>query len=69
MRSGSWSRPANKYVDQTEPWKLGRTSDLETPRQVVYTVLEACAFSGSMLWPFMPSKSAELAQCSSACSR
>ena len=51
---------ANKYVDQTEPWKLVKTG--QTPRlaQVVYTVLETLRYLGLMLWPFMPQKCSEL---------
>ena len=46
---------ANKYVDQTEPWKLAKT-DPARLAVVVYTVLEAVRFLGVMLWPFMPQK-------------
>lgn len=51
---------ANKYVDQTEPWKLVKTGELERLGQVVYTALETLRYLGLMLWPFMPQKAAEL---------
>ena len=51
---------ANKYVDQTEPWKLVKNRDDARLAQVVYTSLEALRFLGLMLWPFMPSKASEL---------
>jgi len=47
---------ANKYVDQTEPWKLAKQGDLKRLGEVVYTVLESLRFLGVMLWPFMPEK-------------
>jgi methionyl-tRNA synthetase len=47
---------ANKYVDQTEPWKLAKQGDLARLGVVVYTVLEALRYLGVMLWPFMPNK-------------
>jgi methionyl-tRNA synthetase len=47
---------ANKYVDQTEPWKLMKEPGSERLNQVVYTVLETLRFLGVMLWPYMPSK-------------
>jgi methionyl-tRNA synthetase len=51
---------ANKYVDQTEPWKLVKNNNGPRLAQVVYTSLEALRYLGLMLWPFMPQKSAEL---------
>ncbi|HYJ10084.1 MAG TPA: methionine--tRNA ligase subunit beta, partial [Polyangiaceae bacterium] len=51
---------ANKYVDQTEPWKLVKQNDTQRLSQVVYTSLEALRYLGLMLWPFMPQKSSEL---------
>ncbi len=47
---------ANKYVDQTEPWKLAKQGDLKRLGEVVYTVLESLRFLGVLLWPFMPGK-------------
>jgi methionyl-tRNA synthetase len=51
---------ANKYVDQSEPWKLAKQTDLTRLGQVVYTVLETLRYLGIMLWPFMPTKCEEL---------
>ncbi|MDB4972329.1 MAG: methionyl-tRNA synthetase [Myxococcaceae bacterium] len=51
---------ANKYVDQTEPWKLVKQGNSARLGQVVYTSLEALRYLGLMLWPFMPSKASEL---------
>jgi methionyl-tRNA synthetase len=51
---------ANKYVDQTEPWKLAKQTDSGRLPQVVYSVLETLRYLGIMLWPFMPNKCNEL---------
>jgi methionyl-tRNA synthetase len=51
---------ANKYVDQTEPWKLAKQPDSARLPQVVYSVLETLRYLGIMLWPFMPNKCDEL---------
>jgi methionyl-tRNA synthetase len=51
---------ANKYVDQTEPWKLVKQVDSARLPQVVYSVLETLRYLGIMLWPFMPNKCDEL---------
>jgi methionyl-tRNA synthetase len=51
---------ANKYVDQTEPWKLAKQVDSARLGQVVYTVLETLRYLGIMLWPFMPNKCDDL---------
>jgi methionyl-tRNA synthetase len=51
---------ANKYVDQTEPWKLLKDPSSLRLDQVVYTVLEALRYLGVMLWPFMPDKCDQL---------
>jgi methionyl-tRNA synthetase len=51
---------ANKYVDQTEPWKLLKDPNTTRLDQVVYTVLEALRYLGVMLWPFMPDKCDQL---------
>ena len=47
---------ANKYVDQTEPWKLAKEADPTRLQTVGYTVLEAIRWLGVMLWPVMPDK-------------
>jgi len=50
----------NKYVDQTEPWKLAKQADPSRLAQVVYTVLESLRALAIALWPFMPGKCDEL---------
>ena len=46
---------ANKYIDETEPWVLGR-SDENKPRlaSVLYTLLETIRICSTLLCPFMP---------------
>lgn len=46
---------ANKYIDETEPWKLGK-SDENKPRlaTVLYNLLEAIRIISGLLSPFMP---------------
>ncbi len=47
-------RRANKYIDETMPWKLGKDNDREKLDPVLYTLCEAIRFSAAMLVPFMP---------------
>jgi len=51
---------ANKYVDQTAPWKLAKEGDDARLAVVAYTVLESLRWLGMMLWPFMPQKCDDL---------
>ena len=46
---------ANKYIDETEPWILGR-SDENKPRlaSVLYDLLETIRIVSTLLYPFMP---------------
>ncbi len=46
---------ANKYIDETEPWKLGK-DDAMKPRlaAVLYNLLEAIRITSALLAPFMP---------------
>ncbi|HWP51056.1 MAG TPA: methionine--tRNA ligase [Clostridia bacterium] len=46
---------ANKYIDETEPWVLGKNSD-ETDRlaAVIYNLLETIRICATLLVPFMP---------------
>ena len=48
-------RRANKYVDETQPWILGR-SDETKPRlaTVLYNLLETVRISAALLAPFLP---------------
>jgi methionyl-tRNA synthetase len=47
---------ANKYIDETEPWKLGK-DDTKKARlaAVLYNLLEAIRVTSALLAPFMPS--------------
>jgi methionyl-tRNA synthetase len=47
---------ANKYVDQTAPWKLAKEGDEARLKVVSYSVLESLRWLGVMLWPYMPDK-------------
>jgi len=46
---------ANKYIDENEPWKLGKNEE-DKPRlaAVLYNLLEATRICGTLLTPFMP---------------
>lgn len=46
---------ANKYIDETEPWKLGK-NEADKPRlaSVLYNLLEAIRVISTLLSPFMP---------------
>ena len=46
---------ANKYIDETEPWKLGK-DETKKPRlaAVLYNLLEAIRVTSALLAPFMP---------------
>ncbi len=49
---------ANKYIDETEPWKLGKESAPEFDRarlaSVLYNLLETIRICSALLYPFMP---------------
>ncbi len=51
-------RRANKYVDETQPWVLGRDPE-KRPRlaTVLYNLLEAVRFAATLLGPFLPETS------------
>ena len=46
---------ANKYIDETEPWKLGK-DEAQKPRlaAVLYNLLDAIRIISALLSPFMP---------------
>lgn len=48
-------RRANKYLEQTEPWKLAK-SDLAAAGTVLYHVLEIFRLSATLLSPVIPGK-------------
>lgn len=45
---------ANKYIDETEPWKLGRQGEGERLDAVLRTLWEVLRISAILLAPFMP---------------
>jgi len=48
-------RRANKYIDETEPWVLGREGgDHERLQEVLYNLVESIRFAAVLLEPFMP---------------
>ncbi len=54
-------RRANKYIDETEPWILGREGgDRERLHEVLYNLVETIRFSAVLLEPFMPDTSAKI---------
>jgi methionyl-tRNA synthetase len=54
---------ANKYVDETEPWKLAKDS-ANNPRlaSVLYNLLESLRITTSLLQPFIPNSAAKAAE-------
>lgn len=51
-------RRCNKYIDETEPWKLAK-EEASKPRlnAVLYNLLEAIRFSAVLLKPYLPASS------------
>lgn len=48
-------RRANKYIDETQPWVLGRDpANKERLDNVLYNLLETIRFAAVMLTPFLP---------------
>ena len=48
-------RRCNKYVDETEPWKLGKDETKKERLEVVlYNLLEGIRFTGVLLEPYLP---------------
>lgn len=46
---------ANKYIDETEPWKLGKDPEKQARlAAVLYNLTEALRVTGVLLTPFMP---------------
>lgn len=52
---------ANKYIDETEPWVLGKSED-KKPRlaSVLYNLLESIRICSGLLFPFMPNTMPEV---------
>jgi len=44
----------NKYIDETEPWKLGKNGDIERLDAVLRTLWEALRLDAVLIAPFMP---------------
>lgn len=51
---------ANKYIDETEPWKLGREGDVERLDTVLRTLWETLRLSAILVAPFMPETAARI---------
>lgn len=51
---------ANKYIDETEPWKLGREGDVERLDAVLRTLWEALRLAAILVAPFMPETAARI---------
>ena len=48
-------RRANKYIDETQPWILGRDAAQKARLDtVLYNLLEVIRFSATLLFPFLP---------------
>ncbi len=57
----SLARRANKYIDETTPWVLGKDAEkAERLATVLYNLLETIRFIGVILAPFMPETSAKI---------
>jgi methionyl-tRNA synthetase len=54
------ARTANRYFDETAPWKLAKTEDRTRLGVVIAHVLEIVRTVAVMLWPVTPTKSDEL---------
>ncbi|TNE85012.1 MAG: methionine--tRNA ligase [Deltaproteobacteria bacterium] len=50
----------NKYIDTQEPWAINKRGDTARLQTVMRTLLEVSVYTGVLLAPFMPAKSAEL---------
>ncbi|HPK87116.1 MAG TPA: class I tRNA ligase family protein, partial [Atribacterota bacterium] len=48
-------RGTNKYIDQTEPWVLGKNKDKKIRlEQVLYNLAESLRIIAILIYPFMP---------------
>ncbi len=55
------SRIGNKYLQETEPWKVAKT-DMDRVRTILYTALQICGSLAVACEPFMPFMAAKLAE-------
>jgi len=54
-------RRTNRYIDQTEPWILGRNnSQKERLSTILYNLAESIRLSTILIYPFMPVKAKEI---------
>jgi len=51
---------SNKYIDETEPWKLGREGDVDRLDAVLRTLWESLRLTAVLLAPFMPETAARI---------
>lgn len=51
---------ANKYIDETQPWKLGKEGEVERLSAVLRTLWESLRFAAVQVAPFMPETAAEI---------
>ncbi len=57
------ARRANKYIDETEPWVLGRdVQNKDRLNQVLYNLIESVRFIAVLLEPFVPGTSEKIYQ-------
>lgn len=53
------ARAGNKYLQETEPWKVAKT-DMARTATILHTAIEACANMAIVFEPFLPFSSAKL---------
>lgn len=51
---------ANKYIDETQPWKLGKDGEEKRLNAVLRTLWESLRFAAVQLAPFMPETAARI---------
>lgn len=51
---------ANKYIDETQPWKLGKEGEVERLSAVLRILWESLRFAAVQVAPFMPETAAEI---------
>ena len=55
------ARLGNRYLQETEPWKLAKADDMERVATVMYTAIQLCANIAIAFEPFLPFMSRKLA--------
>ena len=53
-------RAANRYMEQTAPWKLAKEKNTDRLNTVLYTAAEALRIISGLLYPVMPGKMCEI---------